>query len=332
MKVKGQSGFSLLELVVAMLLTVGLLGAVFVLMNRNQEIYVGESNVTDMNQNIRVAMDMLTRDVQTAGMGLPRPNSSFASVFYTDGANGASDALLIINGDPFAPSADVDDRPSSGEFLCSVPPDVIVTGTGSSAQFSYLGKDRQPKPLYRPFSSDPRYYICYDDTKARVLSLAQGGTITGAGATQQLRLLYNTGNYKNPSALFGSTLDTAEPEYANAKIALLGNMITYRLNRESRELERTEDMVDWYVVARGITDFQMQYRVISRDASGNSVELVSSAPAERRNVRSVEITISAETPDFAPGDKGYRQATHRFEVAPRNLNLLNNTNLSSNLN
>lgn len=333
MKVNGQSGFSLLELVMAVLLTVGLLGAVFMMMSRNQEVYVGESNVTDMNQNIRVAMDMLTRDLQTAGMGLPRPNSSFASIYYTEGANNAPDSLLIINGDPFAPAADVDERPSGGgEFLCSLPPDVVATGSGSSVQFSYIGKDKQLKPIYRSYSADPRFYICYDDTKARLLSLTQAGTITGEGATQQLRLLHNQSNYKNPAGTFGSALDTGEPEYGNAKIALLGSMTTYRLNSNSRELERTEDLNNWYTVARGITNFQIQYRIISRDAGGNLVESVTSAPADRKNIRAVEITISAETPDLMPSSKGYRQATHRFEVAPRNLNLLNNTNLSSNLN
>jgi hypothetical protein len=76
----------------------------------------------------------------------------------------------------------------------------------------------------------------------------------------------------------------------------------------------------------------MRYRVVSRNGAGQIVETVTDAPAERKNIRAVEITISAETPDLDANDKGYRQVTHKFEVAPRNFNLLNNTNLSSNLN
>jgi Tfp pilus assembly protein PilW len=333
MKTNNENGFSLLELTVAMLLTVGILGAVFALMNRNQEIYVGESNVTDMNQNVRLAMDLLTRDIQSAGMGLPRTNGSFAAIYYKDGANQTPDSLLILNGDPFAPAAEVKTyTASSSEFLCLPPTGLTTTGSGSSIQFSFKNQDKQLKGIYKNSNADPRLYICYDEKKAMIMSLAANGTLTGVGANQRLRLQYTPASYKNPATLFGSALDQGEPDYNTAKIALLSGMISYRLNPETRELERTEDLTNWYAVARGVTAFQVEYRVISKDGAGNAVESVATAPADREMIRSVVITLSAETPDLDPESKGYRQVIHRFEIAPRNFNLLNNTNLSSNLN
>ena len=137
-RMNGEEGFSLIEVTMAALLTVGIIGAVFGLLNRNQQVFVTESGVTDMNQNMRTAVDLLTRDAQSAGMGLPSRNpGSFAAIFFTDGANGAPDKIMIANGDPYAPTADVTSQTSSpAEFLCSVPPDVTVTGSGTTTQSS----------------------------------------------------------------------------------------------------------------------------------------------------------------------------------------------------
>src|ERR1044071_3713862 len=93
-----ERGFSLLELMIGALLTVGLVGTIFMLLNRNQHVFVAESGTVDMNQNMRTAVELLTRDVQSAGMGLPNFNKygTFAAIYYINGASGAPDKILII--------------------------------------------------------------------------------------------------------------------------------------------------------------------------------------------------------------------------------------------
>ncbi len=328
----GEQGFSLLELMLAVVLTVGLLGVVFSIVSRNQNIFVTEAGVTDMNQNVRTAADLLTQDIQSAGMGLPRGRGTFAAIFYTNGANSAPDKILIMNGDPFAPTADVTDRAAgSAEFFCIPPPDVTVSGNGANQTMTYLDKNGQPKPIYQDYDTQPSLYICYDDTHAMVLALTQDGQIVGNGGNTRLRLQHNPSNYMNPPSVFGTTLDTAEPDYAQSKIAKLSNMLAYRVNSQTHELERTEDLVNWYAVARGILNVQFEYRTIGIN-NGAVVETNTSTPSDRDNIRAVVVTITAETPDLDASAKGYRRVTHKFEVAPRNFNLLNNTNLSSNLN
>ena len=107
MRSNDEKGFSLLELMVAAVLTVGLMGGIFALVNRNQQVFVTESGVTDMNQNVRTAVDLLTRDIQCAGVGLPVRHGNFAALYYKNGANGAPDSIMMINGDPSAPFATV---------------------------------------------------------------------------------------------------------------------------------------------------------------------------------------------------------------------------------
>ena len=84
-----------------------------------------------------------------------------------------------------------------------------------------------------------------------------------------------------------------------------------RVNQTTKELERTEDLTNWYGIARGITNLQVQYRTVSGTAA-NPINSVSSAPADRTTIRSATITVSAETPDLPPGNKGYRQAVQTF--------------------
>jgi hypothetical protein len=325
-----ESGFSLLEVCIAAMLTVGIMAIVFSLMNSNQQIFHTESNVTDMNQNVRTVYDLLTRDVQSAGMGLPRINGSFAAIFYTNGANGAPDSIMMVNGDPFAPTAKVDERAAgSATFFCDIPDpaDLTITGSGNNATMTYAGEKGVIKPIYRPYDVDPVLYIVYDDTNAMIMALTQNGRTTGTGANEKLQLNHNPSNYLNPPSIFGTTLDDGEPDYNNASISVLKNTVAYRLNQATRELERTEDLNNWYSVARGIVDFQVKYRIVNAVERGvNEID----APATRKDIRAVIFTITAETPDIDPGSKNYRRSVQKFEAAPRNFNLLNNTNLSTN--
>lgn len=184
--------------------------------------------------------------------------------------------------------------------------------------------------LYEAYTDDPKLYVCYDDTQLRVISLTSDGQVVNTADGARLRLQHAVASDTSPAATFGSPVDTATPNYLAAKIAPLLTLTSYRLNRNTGELERTEDLQNWYSVARGVIDFQVEYRVVTgRDAIGNDIESVVSAPDDRRDIRSVIFRITNETPDLEPSAKGYRRSVQKFEVTPRNFNLLNNTNLSA---
>ncbi len=95
-----ESGFSLVELLVAM--TVGLVvsGAIYGLLSSGQSAFRREPALSDRQQNIRIAMDTIARDIENAGSGLPLvsqvftqtdaplagPNQSGADAPYLNGA------------------------------------------------------------------------------------------------------------------------------------------------------------------------------------------------------------------------------------------------------
>ncbi len=94
-----EAGFSLIELMVAITITVIITGAMFGLLTGGQTAFKREPERTDLQQNLRIGMNIVMEDVAMAGMGL----DPYQQVFTTgldesttvSGANTA-DALEIL--------------------------------------------------------------------------------------------------------------------------------------------------------------------------------------------------------------------------------------------
>jgi type II secretory pathway pseudopilin PulG len=67
----GARGFSLIEAVVAMAITTGVMGAIFSLTNPAGSTFAVQSEVSDQQQRLRAASDALRRDLLLAGAGVP---------------------------------------------------------------------------------------------------------------------------------------------------------------------------------------------------------------------------------------------------------------------
>lgn len=71
------SGFSLIELTIALVVTLIITGAMYGLLAGGQSAFRREPELSDRQANIRVAMDLIMKDIGNAGSGLP----PFAQVF-----------------------------------------------------------------------------------------------------------------------------------------------------------------------------------------------------------------------------------------------------------
>ena len=78
-------GFSLVELMVAMTVTLIVSGAIYGLLTSGSNAFRREPEIADRQQNIRAAMDLIARDVFSAGAALP----TFAQVFTRADPDGA---------------------------------------------------------------------------------------------------------------------------------------------------------------------------------------------------------------------------------------------------
>ena len=92
-----EHGFSLTELMVAMMVFTLIAGSVVMLLTKSQTIFRAEQGVSEMDQNARLLMDFLTRDIQQSkenGLGL---GPKFRSVYSNNALDGKTDEVTIIS-------------------------------------------------------------------------------------------------------------------------------------------------------------------------------------------------------------------------------------------
>jgi prepilin-type N-terminal cleavage/methylation domain-containing protein len=89
MRIGRPSGFSLIELMVAMVVTLIVTGAIYGLLTGGQNAFRREPELSDRQQNIRAAMDLIMRDIASAGSGMPPFMQTFTTNLDGDTGLGA---------------------------------------------------------------------------------------------------------------------------------------------------------------------------------------------------------------------------------------------------
>lgn len=117
---RGTSGFTLVEVLIAVVLAGVVTAAAFGLLRSEQEAVRAQDVTRSVQQNSRYVLDLLRRDLQEAGEGMdPTPEFGVASV--SNSASGAPDSVFILYVEPNTP------RHAAGD---------PTPGTGGSAQDS----------------------------------------------------------------------------------------------------------------------------------------------------------------------------------------------------
>src|SRR5258707_12019169 len=95
-------GFSLIELLVVMLITFFVSGAIYALIASGQNSFRREPEMADRQQNIRIAMALIELDIESAGAGLPLSTQVFSPALNGVGPEGTigTPGQAARNGDP----------------------------------------------------------------------------------------------------------------------------------------------------------------------------------------------------------------------------------------
>jgi hypothetical protein len=293
-----EAGFSMPELLVAMIMTVTLMAIVFELTRQNQVIFETETGVTSMNENVRAASDLLTREIQAAGTGL---RGMSAPILGVDGDGEHGDRIAILLGDPNAPVAQV--RTAGATQAALILP-------GSAGALSYRDDRGRTRPLYAPGDR----YVLYNDAHFVVVRIATA-SVTGTG---DVAVTFGT-DKSNPRSKFGDYRFNPAADANGALFARLDSIVYYRYDRTTETLERRENHEPWAAIARGIIGFQVRYRALTPERT--LTEPLDEPPDDREAIRSVVVTLRARTPEAEPGAPNYRETAERFEVTPRNMRL-----------
>lgn len=92
-------GFSLIEVMIALLITMIVMASVFMLLDKGQDSFRREPEVTDMTANARAGMSRISQDLTVAGFNTP----ANMAVMWNDGGGLTPDELTIIYADPDIP-------------------------------------------------------------------------------------------------------------------------------------------------------------------------------------------------------------------------------------
>lgn len=110
-----ERGFTLTELMIAMMVFTVIIGSVVALLGKSQSIFRAEQGVSEMDQNARLLMDFLTRDIQQAKENSLGLGPRFRSIYSFDGPEGKTDEITIVSSDTESkfPSASLPFIPAS---------------------------------------------------------------------------------------------------------------------------------------------------------------------------------------------------------------------------
>lgn len=87
------------ELMIAMAVFTLIIGSVVTLLGKSQTIFRTEQGVSEMDQNARLLMDFLTRDIQQSKENALGLGARFRSIYSYNGPEGKTDEVTIVSSD-----------------------------------------------------------------------------------------------------------------------------------------------------------------------------------------------------------------------------------------
>ena len=118
---KRQTGFTLIELLVALSISSILIAAAFRMFTSQQKVYEVQSDVMEMQQGVRIAMDILVRDIRMAGFNSTVALSNPIAINPVEGGiRGGTDSIAIqyqYNGVERSITYFVDDDPTEPHLI-----------------------------------------------------------------------------------------------------------------------------------------------------------------------------------------------------------------------
>ncbi|MFN0121140.1 MAG: PilW family protein [Blastocatellia bacterium] len=306
-RTRKQRGFSLMELTMASALTLGLSGTVFYMLKQNQELYTTQGAAMELQQDFRASLDLIKRDVQAAGAGLPAFMGPIAGDDGGTAANGSAltDEIMLMYGDNAFPALTV-----NGPVAGATTAFTAQNPSGSAAPAFTNG---QTYVLYAKSAARTTPANATDNAEFNIFSLSAQTAVTG-------------GTTLTPAAATSLSLPawsnmTAFPSMATLQLARLSEVIRYRMDPATSSLQRRRNGGDWVSIAAGITDLQIQYRMELSDTTMTVVDEPGiTATSNRALIRSVLLTLSGMRPAAAP-NMPPSVISQTIEITPRNLTL-----------
>jgi type IV pilus assembly protein PilW len=304
-------GFSLVELMVALVVTVIVSGAIYGLLAGGQSAFRREPELSDRQQNARVAMDLIMKDISNAGSGLP----PWVQVFTTglDGCAACPMGLAGVTTDEL--EMITNDLSRDNEPLCQNP----GTANGSNVRLVRNAIAASPPPA----SPSGPVVILFTDgtwTMRYITSVAAGAAVAGeincvSGSPTLLNFAQSAADLTamNPVPGPGGAcaanagipatgtppMGTAGTGSCTAAELSFAQVVRYRIRNDAAgvpELQRYDSASagsGFQPVARGIEDLQVQYTQAGGAVSPGAPAVVTNTWGSL--ITQVQVTLSSRS-------------------------------------
>ncbi|MEW6210033.1 MAG: prepilin-type N-terminal cleavage/methylation domain-containing protein [Acidobacteriota bacterium] len=312
-----ERGFSLTELLIAMVVFTIIIGSVVTLLGKSQSIFRTEQGVSEMDQNARLMMDFLTRDIQQSRENALGLGSRFRSIYSYNGPEGKTDEMTII-------SADTETRiPSAALPLVSASTEKFNVNNGSAEVVPNGAAFTEPRDIL-PFIESGEEFILsatrqdgsiqFDFVQVAGASITERGTIA---------LKFNVIEHRGVASEVAFGSDYEDGTFSLRPVTIKRYFIDRKTDPEHPTFSLAVNDGDPLVIARNVVAFQLRYleqargeldgiwvkeQNISRDYKTLAVEVTLTARTEIEGDREAErlITLaSVVRPRYVPdGDFG----------------------------
>lgn len=291
-------GVTLLELLIALLISAILIAGIYRTFIYQQKTYATQEQVADMQQNVRVAINRMIREIRMSGFGGKNENTNGSNDIINVFGNVNGFANIINPENNVVEDGITHDRVTvvaAYDQIATVDEDVTpldVTSGKNTLKITYTGDTK--------FDKDVRKYMCINGRNNYEIVPAAGNTITLAG------------------------IATLNETHSKGERVFLVRAITYGLKKDSKGvpvLFRDSNVGGGdQPVAEYIEDLQFKYILACSPQPCVPPEV--DFPANPMDIRGVRITITATTrmsdPELKEGG-GFRTRTLNSYVDLRNL-------------
>lgn len=304
-----ERGFSLTELLIAMVVFTVVIGSVVTLLTKSQAIFRTEQGVSEMDQNARLMMDFLTRDIQQSRENALGLGSRFRSIYSYNGPEGKTDEMTII-------SADTETR---------LPSAALPLVSASTEKFSVNNRSAEVVPNGAAFM-EPHDVLPYlEQGEEFILSATQQDgslqfdfvRVTGASLTQRgtIALSFDAVDHHGvtPEVAFGSTYE--DGIFSLRPVTIKRYFIDRKTDPEHPTFSLAVNDGDPIVIARNVVAFQLRY-LEQMEGELDGVWVRDQNFSREYKTLAVEVTLTART-EIEGDREAERLVTLASVVRPR---------------
>jgi hypothetical protein len=300
----------LTELLIAMVVFTIIMGSVMTLLLKSQRIFTTEQNAAEMNQNGRLLIDFLTRDIQQSkenGLGLgPR----FRTVYSNNGVEGKTDELTVI----------------TSEVETEIPANALPLIPAANHPFNVLDKYVELVPnsaggldaqaVVNTFKPDEQFVVSsvlqdgtiqFDLVKVKSANITHNGTLglsiepvvySGIKPEVNFGLTYEDGAFSmRPVSIKRYYIDkTDDPEHPSLALSING--------------------ASAMTISKNIAAFQLRYLEV-KEGENDGQWVKEQNISSRYRTDAVEVTMTTKMDD--PARKAEQMVTLASVIRPRNM-------------